>query len=181
MRTIALNFDFLSKEKLKTFAKEHKTLVRLFVGFCVFMFVLKIATLFLTIGINPTHSISEKYVLIHRHAIPDRNEIIVFRQPSQPIHPPTTQFVKFLRGLPGDIVKVEGNVIFINGEKAAMAIDLDPSEKPFSPLAFSGIIPPHQYLALGTALDSFDSRYQAFGLVDESNIIGSGPWAWGHH
>lgn len=181
MRTLALNFEFLSIESLRTFKKEHKIIFWSFVGLCVVMFFVKIATLFFTIGINPTHSISEKYVLIHRHAIPVRNEIIVFRQPSQPIHPSNTQFVKFLRGLPGDIVKVEGNMIFINGKKAASAIDLDPSGKPFSPLAFSGVIPPHQYLALGTAPDAFDSRYEAFGLVDESNIIGSGPWAWGHH
>jgi conjugal transfer pilin signal peptidase TrbI len=174
MRTSTLNFDFLSKEKLKTFEKKHKTLLWFFAGYFVFMFLLKIASIFFTIGLNPTHSIAKKVVLIHRNTIPARDQIIVFKQPRQPIYPLETKFVKYLRGIPGDEVKVINNHILINNLLAGIAIDKDPSGKPYSPLQFSGIIPPHKYLVLGTAEDSFDSRYEAFGLVDEDKIIGSG-------
>lgn len=176
-----MKFEIPSIEKIKSYAQNHPKEMRIYALVLLVAFGIKLFFILFTFGINPTHSISEKYVLIHRHAIPCRNEIIVFKQPSQPIHPPTTQFVKFLRGLPGDTVRAEGNDIFINGQKAATAIDLDTSGKSFSPLGFSGVIPPHKYLALGTSLDSFDSRYDAFGLVDESNIIGSGPLAWSNY
>lgn len=178
MKTIAVNFDFLSKENLKAYEQKHRKVLWGFAIFFLVMFILKLLTPYLTIGLNPTHSISKSYVLIHRHAIPVRNQIIVFRQPRQPIHPANTQFVKYLRGIPGDVVKVVGNQIWINDLPEALAIDLDPAGKPFAPLKFSGVLPPHKYLALGTAPDSFDSRYEAFGLVDEKEIVGSGILAY---
>ena len=42
----------------------------------------------------------------------------------------------------------------------------------------SGVIPPHKFFAHGTHIDSYDSRYQEIGLIDEKDIIGTAVFAW---
>lgn len=123
---------------------------------------------------NPTHSISKTWFVTHWHAIPDRGQLIVFKNPDQHIYSPTSRFVKYLRGLPGDRLEILGEKVFVNGKLMALANTLGPDGKPLAPLSFNGVIPPKKYLALGTAADSFDSRYADFGLIDEEKILGTG-------
>ncbi len=81
-------------------------------------------------------------------------------------------FFKIVRGLPGDIVSVSGRAVAVNGEVVGVAKTHAHDRRPLHPIAPT-VIPPGHYFVQGTGADSFDSRYQASGLVRADQIVGT--------
>jgi len=79
-------------------------------------------------------------------------------------------FFKTVRGVPGDLVSVDGRTVQINGEAVGIAKTHTFDRRPLTPIA-SGVIPDGYYYVQGTSPDSFDSRYQASGLVRADQIV----------
>ena len=82
-----------------------------------------------------------------------------------------TVFIKILGGVSGDTIDVHDRSVLINGQKLAEAKSHSLAGDPLEVIA-SGIIPAGQVFVYTPHKDSFDSRYQMFGLVDEQQIIG---------
>ena len=134
-----------------------------------------------------------------RHILPytdvKRGDIIVFRFPPQP----QTNYVKRLMGMPGDRIRVENKVVYLNGHPLAEPYTqhfegLVPYRDnfPSAPVNVERqhldrvtdmlenhvdrntneiIVPPDSYFAMGDNRDnSSDSRY--WGFVPRENIIG---------
>ncbi|HZX83282.1 MAG TPA: conjugative transfer signal peptidase TraF [Reyranella sp.] len=80
-------------------------------------------------------------------------------------------FFKLVRGLPGDVITVQGRIVFINGEPAGVAKTHAYDRLPLAPIAPT-VIPAGQYYVQGTSPDSFDSRYQESGLVRAEQVLG---------
>lgn len=80
-------------------------------------------------------------------------------------------FFKIVRGVPGDVVTVTGRQVAVNGEVVGMAKTQAYDHRPLAPIAPT-VIPPGHYYVQGTHPDSFDSRYQASGLVRAEQVIG---------
>jgi len=88
----------------------------------------------------------------------------------EPLFEDGTLLVKFLRGLPGDRVKVSESGVFINGNKVADAGLPNAQKLGQKPEAFYGekVLGPDEYWILGTTPQSFDSRY--WGSVSYEQI-----------
>lgn len=79
-------------------------------------------------------------------------------------------FFKQVRGLPGDVVTVEGHAVALNGEVVGLAKPRAFDRRPLEPIAAT-VIPPEHYYVQGTGPDSFDSRYRSSGLVRADQVI----------
>ena len=79
-------------------------------------------------------------------------------------------FFKQVRGLPGDVVTVEGRAVAVNGEVVGLAKTHAFDKRPLEPMAAT-VIPPGHYYVQGTGHDSFDSRYRSSGLVRADQVI----------
>jgi conjugal transfer pilin signal peptidase TrbI len=80
-------------------------------------------------------------------------------------------FFKIVRGLPGDVVSVSGQTVFINGESVGVAKTHAFDRRPLAPIS-PGVIPPDHYYVQGMSTDSFDSRYRESGLVRAGQVLG---------
>lgn len=85
-------------------------------------------------------------------------DIVNFSLPVSPV-----KFAKKVSGLPGDFIEVIGQKLYINGIEQGLILKNLKSIK-------QGKIPPGYFFALGTHPESFDSRYDDFGLVPQSYI-----------
>ena len=134
---------------------------------------------------------------------PQRGNVFVFRTDNIPdiLPDPTTGehsfYIKRLAGLPGDTLKIDPPLLYINGKVAegfgfervmeakppyhgytAQGSYIPDPTKPFT-------VPPHGYIAMGdNSAHSSDSRY--WGPVPEANLVGRGlfvywpfTWHWG--
>jgi conjugal transfer pilin signal peptidase TrbI len=110
-----------------------------------------------------------------RSGIPERGGLIAFRgQGLAPIFPDSTQMVKILVGLPGDLVEVSPARTTVNGVEVAAGLALaERLGQPASAFARTFIIPAGHYFAVGRSADSFDSRY--LGLIRDEQMLGQ---AW---
>lgn len=81
-------------------------------------------------------------------------------------------FFKIIRGLPGDRVTVDARVVSVNGEAVGTAKTHTFDRRPLEPIA-AVLIPPGHYYVQGLSPDSFDSRYQASGLVRAEQVLGT--------
>lgn len=80
-------------------------------------------------------------------------------------------FLKLVRGLPGDVVTVQGSQVLVNGQLVGQAKPRAFDRYPLTPIA-PVVIPADHYYVQGTSSDSFDSRYQESGLVQSKQVLG---------
>jgi len=80
-------------------------------------------------------------------------------------------FTKKIVGIAGDVVTIEGKHILINGVKHAQLKEKTKNHKKLTPIV-AQTIPQQYFFVIATHDDSFDSRYQEFGLVRENYIEG---------
>ncbi|MBT4879508.1 MAG: signal peptidase I [Alphaproteobacteria bacterium] len=82
-----------------------------------------------------------------------------------------THFTKYLLGLPGDEIKNNDGKTFVAGKPIGAQKAHTKFGKPLTPLTLSKI--PKGYVFVGTNHpDSFDSRYEEFGLVKQEHLQG---------
>lgn len=127
---------------------------------------------------------------------PQRGDVMVFIPPHDPRY-----FIKRVIGIPGDTVRYENKVLFINGQRLAYTLHGEVGrDGPYAVRAFTEVIdgrshtiykntrqadsaeweiPPGRYLMLGDNRDkSADSRI--WGLAHEDNIVGKAVAIWLH-
>lgn len=125
----------------------HKNLVMVLMGLSIIiMFNLLIARYRIAIDFESIRCIPEYaiYIVDKHDKVPKRNQLYLFKSKNlQPIYPKNTMMLKYLRGLPGDVVTID--------QHDDIYID-------------------NHYWFLGTSIHSFDSRY--WGSVKQSNILG---------
>ncbi len=132
---------------------------------------------------------------------PERGDVAVFRYPKQP----EVDYIKRIVGLPGDTIRVDGEKLWINGEKVALetqgryagdanlkhaglikAIEMlpgaphhvliDPDRRMGSA---EWTVPEGRYFVMGDNRNhSNDSRF--WGFVPESNLVGKAVMIWLH-
>lgn len=79
-------------------------------------------------------------------------------------------FFKQVRGVPGDVVTVDGRQVFVNGEEVGMAKTHAHDRHPLSPID-PVVIPAGRLYVQGSSPDSFDSRYRESGLVSDDQVV----------
>ncbi len=113
-----------------------------------------------------------------------REDIVVFTQPDNPLTPEIdesdTNIIKRVIGVPGDVVEVRGEHVYINGELFSdkHAQWIAGGAKDFGPVK----VPAGKVLLLGDNRDqSRDSRYWLDPFLSTSRIKGKAMiiyWAW---
>lgn len=86
-------------------------------------------------------------------------------------HRPGDNWVKYVRGLPGDRVDVNGRDVFVNGELIGKAKTVTRRGTPLV-LTTPGVVPPGHIFIAGVDPNSFDSRYAAVSLQPVEAIHG---------
>ncbi len=75
-----------------------------------------------------------------------------------------------MRGLPGDVINVDGRTVAINGDVIGIAKTHTFDRRALEPVAAT-VIPSGHYFMQGTGADSFGSRYRDSGLVRADQIL----------
>lgn len=99
--------------------------------------------------------------------LPERGEIIITKYPNMPGY-----YVKRLIGYPGDIIKIENNVVYVN-DAPLQENYLDPAQA-YADMAQT-TVPEGTVFVLGdNRAKSLDSRSESIGPVPTSDILGNG-------
>ncbi len=80
-------------------------------------------------------------------------------------------FTKKIVGIAGDVVTIEGEYVLVNGIKHVKLKEKTKDHKKLTPMV-AQTIPQQYFFVIAEHNDSFDSRYQEFGLVRENYIEG---------
>lgn len=88
-------------------------------------------------------------------------------------------YSKRVLGIPGDhIIRNEGGITIIPQESNFLSLLNKTSKgKPLNPIS-NTIIPEGYIFVAGDNPQSFDSRYEEFGLVPMEKVWGRGIWTW---
>lgn len=124
--------------------------------------------------LNHSESLPYHAVIIKKGEIPTKiDQAFVFYVRDNPIyHNQEVKFIKLLGGKEGDEVKINNRDFFVNDKFIGVA-----KTKSLKGVALTmskaGVVPAHKFFAYTNHTDSFDSRYNEIGLIDEKNIIGT--------
>lgn len=101
-----------------------------------------------------------------------RGDYLAFRADERvgPWFPAGMTFIKEVVGLPGDRVRVENGQVTVRGESRGELTLLGKLERSAQDFARDEEVPEGMFWVMGTAPESYDSRY--WGYVEERQVIG---------
>ncbi len=132
------------------------------------------------IVMNASTSLEDPAYLMLEHPVALTKGAVIAAEMPEPLKAKFDgfQYVKVIRGLPGDEITLDGA-----GNPCINAFECFPLSRengePISPAIKPGVIPANHFAVFGTSDDSLDSRYAAIGLVHKDELIGRGialPW-----
>jgi len=125
-----------------------------------------------TLGFNASRSLPDAVYLVHKqdHDL-HRGDYVTFRWHGGGPYQRGIKFTKIVRGLPGDVVTMQGHDVYINGQYVSTAKYRATTGQPLE-LGLTGVIPPGFYYVHATNPDSLDSRYAITGWIKADAIIG---------
>jgi conjugal transfer pilin signal peptidase TrbI len=129
--------------------------------------------------INHSESLPIHFVLIEKGQIPTKlNQIFVFKVRNNPHYKmQEMNFIKLVGGFAGDKIETNGRDFYVRGKFIGTAKTQSLKGLPLE-MSKMGTIPEHTFFAYTPHIDSFDSRYQDLGLIDEKDIIGTAVFAF---
>lgn len=120
-----------------------------------------------------TESVGASAVLVLKGEPPRKGELFAFEYQGQEAgaHRKGELFVKFLAGVPGDLVVRDGRTFSIDGKSLGTAKASSLSGAALE-AANPGVIPSGYLYAYAPHKDALDSRYALMGLVPRGSVIG---------
>jgi conjugal transfer pilin signal peptidase TrbI len=127
---------------------------------------------FFKVGINVTNSLPQSAFLVTKFDQQlKRGDYLSFSWTGAYPYPMGVEFIKIVKGMPGDVVSYKGRDVFINGEYVATAKPFSQSRKALE-LGPSGVIPVGKFFVYATHPESLDSRYALTGFIDRTAVRG---------
>lgn len=115
---------------------------------------------------NVSESLPFSYFLGYQLSTPTHGMYVLFDHPESPI-----LLAKRIAGLPGDLITIRDQQIYIEGVFYGYIQEQSPSGMSLSPIQ-EGKIPAAHVYVYGSHPSSFDSRYAEFGLIHISQLKG---------
>lgn len=130
-------------------------------------------THFYAFGFVISDSVGASFVLIEKRVPPRPGDLAAFSYSGTPLgmYRSGDLFVKYVSGVPGDVITVVEREVFLNAQSVGFAKTHTKSGVALSPIA-AGSIPPGYFYARSNHHDSLDSRYAGSGLVPYTAIVG---------
>jgi len=100
-----------------------------------------------------------------------RGDLVAYRWRGGATYPRGTTFIKQVVGMPGDLVKREGNSFWVGEHFVGIAKPVSKAGVPLE-AAQAGVIAPGEYFVATPSPDSLDSRYAMTGNVKAIEVIG---------
>ena len=127
---------------------------------------------------NASPSLPNGAFWLDKHASIERGSLIFFEPPRSELVEKhfgegPQMFGKRVLGMPGDVVRHEGDVVFINGRKVASLLKVTRLGVPLT-RGPEGAIPNDCYYTGTDHPRGLDSRYAEIGFVCRGRILGSG-------
>lgn len=117
------------------------------------------------IRINLTNSVPYTLFFTTKKEQPEKGDYVTFYHKNYP-----KKLVKKVIGIEGDTVKIEGSQMSVCGEIVGDMIEVSQTGYRPSPLREKAI-PEGYFFVKGDHLQSFDSRYEEFGLLKKENVL----------
>ena len=139
-------------------------------GGVLFLLLIWTSSFFFIVGININFSLPGYVYLVIRDREPVKNGLAAFHPPPNDLYP-RTWFIKYVKGVPGDLVSWDGNQFSINGTRLGSARTHTENGLALARGA-EGVIPDDEYFMWTDHPRSFDSRYARISLVQRDRLIG---------
>jgi len=123
------------------------------------------------IAFNTTNSIDGYVFFVRTDLRPDYRQIAAFHPPKNKHYHEKMWFGKYVVGMGGDEVAVEGRQFYINGTYIGTAKEFARNGNPLT-MSTPGVIPQGYYFMWTDHESSYDSRYSDIGWIHESDIFG---------
>lgn len=125
---------------------------------------------------NHTESLPYKYVVLAKGIIPTKHgQVFAFKvynnahyHNEKPLN-----FIKIVGGISGDKITIKAEREVYVADRAIGFAKIHSKKGVPLNIIEESIIPEHKFFAYTPHKDSFDSRYQEIGLIDEKDIIGT--------
>lgn len=125
---------------------------------------------------NTTASLPYKHFIIVKYSKIKVNDYVLFAAPNVSVYK-GFNLIKQVKGKSSDKIVLQGRDVYINSQYVGAA-----KQKTLNGESLDIIneltIPENKFYVTGSSVDSFDSRYSNFGLIDENNIIGVAYPLW---
>jgi len=144
------------------------------IGFGIFYIIVLILSANYTLYLNQTESLPNKFFLIKKGSLPkNRGDYIAFKPKNNRYYKGKT-FVKIVGGMPKDnLEKYSNRNLSINKGPLLKAKEKSLRGDVLEVIEFEGVIPAKNYFVYTSHKDSYDSRYEEIGLINENEIIGT--------
>lgn len=134
-----------------------------------------------SIGVDPQENTClpwRVFIIDKQDVLPERGAIFAFKAKDlRPYFPQGTHMIKVIDGVPGDLVKVTAEQVFVNGQEVGAGLLLSKAlKRPPGRYVREEIVPNSKFWFMGKTVDSYDSRY--WGYVSESDLIGRAYPIW---
>ena len=124
------------------------------------------------IAINRTHSLPQKLFAIELGQTKvQKGDFIAFKPPLSATNGFNLTFIKEVACTPGETISVKDNTIYCNSVAVAQAKLNALNGEKLNPIS-EQVIADNHYFVRGYHKDSFDSRYQKFGLISKDRFVG---------
>ncbi len=120
---------------------------------------------------NMTASLNGHFYVYHKGAEIHRGDLVAFRWRGGATYPRGVTFIKQVVGVPGDVVRREGNSFWVGNHYVGVAKPVSKAGVPLEP-ATAGVIQAGEFFVATSSPDSLDSRYALTGNVKHYEILG---------
>lgn len=144
-----------------------RVLATIFFGFCLIWFVAQ----FYTIKINVSDSLPQHIFLVIKNEPVKKGDYLAFYAKHNGVYPTHVPFVKIVGGVSGDKVSRKGELFYVNDHEIGQAKKQSKYGMLLEP-GPTGTLGKDQYFVYTNNKDSFDSRYQNIGWVNQDEILG---------
>lgn len=142
----------------------YKAILITIIAFPTAKFAEKIASKYSKIVINISDSMKQRVFFVWKSANVQKGDIITFSF-NEPHYLGNFRGIKKVVGSSGDVIEIVNHKIIVGGKLVGHII------KTFDPISVLKIPEGYVFVA-GETSDSFDSRYEKFGLVKLSQVEG---------